>query len=108
VIIQTLKNGTWVETSDTVLDGFRQCRLNGVRGWIYDEFLGSQTAGIQPGQELTTTSAVNMRQKPSTSAKVLRVVPDGETVTANAQSENGFRSVIWGQHSGRVYEDYLA
>jgi SH3-like domain-containing protein len=68
-IIQTLKNGTWVETSDTVLDGFRHCRLNGVRGWIYDEFLGSQTAGIQSGQELTTTSAVNMRQKPSTSGR---------------------------------------
>jgi SH3-like domain-containing protein len=107
-IIQTLKKGTWVETSDTVVDGFRHCRVNGTRGWIYDDYLGGYIEGIEPGQELTTTAAVNMREKASTSSKVLRVIPAGETVTAMAQSENGFRSVAWGQYGGWVYEDYLA
>lgn len=48
-IIQTLKKGTWVETSDTVVEGFRHWRPNGVRGWVFDEFLGNEATKIQPG-----------------------------------------------------------
>lgn len=39
---------------------------------------------------------------------MLRVIPQGETVTAIAQSENDLRSVVWGQYGRWIYEDYLA
>jgi uncharacterized protein YgiM (DUF1202 family) len=107
-VIQVLKKGTWVETSDTVIDGYRHVRFNGTRGWIFDDYLGSETAGIQPGQELTVTSALNLRELPNTSSKVLKVMPSGAKVTAMAQSENGFRSVVYGSTGGWAYEAYLA
>lgn len=60
-VIQVLKKGTWLETSDAVIDGYRHVRFNGTRGWIFDDYLRSQTVGIQPGRELTVTSALNLR-----------------------------------------------
>jgi N-acetylmuramoyl-L-alanine amidase len=107
-VIEVLKKGTWVETSDTVVDGYRHVRFDGTRGWIFDDYLGSQTAGIQPGQTLTVTSALNLREMPNTSSKVFTVMPQGAQVTAMAQSENGFRLVYFGNIGGWAYEDYLA
>jgi SH3-like domain-containing protein len=108
-VIGVLPAGTWVGTSDTVVDGFRHVQIdNGTRGWVYDEFLGNNVDGIEPGQILTVTSALNLRAKPSTSATVLTVMKAGAKVTAMAQSENGFRSVTYGSIGGWAYEDYLA
>ena len=108
-VMGVLKAGTWVGTSDTVVDGFRHVQIdNGTRGWVYDDYLGNHVDGIEPGQTLTVTSALNLRTKPSTSSKVLKVMPKGSKVTAMAQSENGFRSVIYGDIGGWAYEDYLS
>ena len=107
-VIQVLKKGTWVETSDTVIDGFRHVRFDGTRGWIFDDYLGRRSTGIRPGQELIVTNALNLRGQPNTSSKVLKVMPSGASVTAMAQSENGFRSVVYGNTSGWACEDYLA
>lgn len=53
------------------------------------------------------TSALNLREMPNTSSKVLKVMPQGAKVTAMAQSENGFRSVVYGEIRGWAHEDYL-
>jgi uncharacterized protein YraI len=107
-IIKVLSAGTAVETTDKVVDGFRNVRLNSTRGWIYDAFLGDKEVGIQPGQTVTTTSALNLREQPSTNSKVLLVMPQGAKAIAYAQSENGFRVIEYNGSAGWAYEAYLA
>jgi uncharacterized protein YraI len=103
-----LSKGTTVETSDKVVDGFRNVRVGGTRGWVYDAYLGYAVDGIEPGEYLTVTSDLNLREMPSTDSKVMLVMPAGAQVQAMAQSENGFRSVIYNGGGGWAYEAYLA
>jgi uncharacterized protein YgiM (DUF1202 family) len=105
-ILRVLAAGTVVQISDTKRDGFRYVVHNGQGGWIYDDYLAPQ-GGEGPAIFVTTT-AVNLRAQPSTSAKVLKVVPKGATVKDyDLVMSNGFRGVDYNGTVGWIYDAYL-
>ncbi len=72
-----------------------------------DAFIGG--SGLSAGPEkLTTTSALNLRGKPSTSAAVLAVIPAGATVGDLEETSNGFRKISYAGSIGWSWADYLA
>jgi uncharacterized protein YgiM (DUF1202 family) len=104
---QVLPKGTYVDASDKELDGFRLCRLNGEYGWIYEAYLVNANSQGGAATPMTTTSNLNLREQPNTSAKIILVIPMGAKVTAYDDSENGFRWVSYNGKSGWAYDAYL-
>ena len=105
-----LSAGTSVQISDTVRDGYRYIIHDGQAGWLYDDFLGQDNGGSSDGPGVFyTTSAVNLRAQPSTSSKVLMVVPaDAQVLDYDFVMSNGFRGVDYNGNVGWIYDDFLA
>ena len=55
-----------------------------------------------------TTAALNLREQPNTSARVLLVMPAGVTVQVGDQVNNGFRLVSYNGTSDWAFASYLA
>jgi uncharacterized protein YraI len=70
------------------------------------ELGGVREASATGGMYRTTTS-LNLRSKPSTSAKVILVMPKGAAVEYLSESKNGFMKVAYQGTSGWAYADYL-
>jgi uncharacterized protein YraI len=65
------------------------------------------SASSDPSRYITTT-AVNLRKSPSTSSKVLLVVPEGALVLDyDGVMQNGYRGVDYNGTVGWIYDDYL-
>jgi uncharacterized protein YraI len=106
-VYRVLPKGTVIEYADTERYRFRYVKYNGQGGWIWDDFLAPQ--GGEGPAVFTTTTAVNLRAKPSLSAKVLMVVAKGQTVLDyDLELANGFRSVDYLGTVGWIYDAYLA
>ena len=91
-VLEVVKKGKTVKISDWVDSGYRYVIVNGTSGWIYDQYL-DQGEDVGPISFVTTT-AVNLRAKPSTSAKIIQVVKKGATVTDyDLVISNGYRGV---------------
>lgn len=104
-ILRVVPHGASVQTSNTVQNGFRYVVHNGLAGWMADQYL---SWGSQPGEgTFTTTAALNLRAEPSTSAKVLLVMPSGARVTALAGTAPGWRQVSYNGTTGWASTDYL-
>lgn len=60
------------------------------------------------GTQLRTTANLNLRKGPSTTATVLRVMPDGSIVTVRQTSgSNAWVAVKWNGYSGWAHTSYL-
>ncbi len=106
MVFRVLAKGTVVDVSDTERYGFRYAVHDGQAGWIYDDYLAPY--GGEGPAVFTTTTAVNLRATPSTSAKILLVVQAGETVyDYDLEIANGFRSVDYNGTVGWIYDAYL-
>lgn len=105
-VLRVLSAGTVVTTSDTVQNGFRYVVHNGLAGWVYDEYLKVGEDGPTDGT-LTVTTALNLRAEPSTSARVLAVMPEGSRVKPTGEGSNGFAKVVFGTLTGWAYTAYL-
>lgn len=104
-ILRVVPAGTTVQISDTVRNGYRYVIHDGLAGWIADQYLGS---GGQPsGETFTTTARLNLRAEPSTSAKVLLVMPSGAVVKALSGTSPGWRQVSYQGTAGWAATDYL-
>jgi len=111
-VLRVLAQGTLVERSGTVQNGFRYVIHQGLAGWVYDAYLKATTDG--PGGEepydpnyATTTSALNLRAEPSTSAKILTVMPSGARIKLLDGYSNGFRKVSYNGLIGWAATAYL-
>ncbi len=105
-VLRVVGEGTWVEVSDTVENGFRYVIHQGLAGWIYDAYLTS--ADDQGGNYATTTAALNLRAEPSTSAAVLTVMPRGSRVQVLHTQAGDFINVNYNGMQGWAHKDYLA
>lgn len=104
-VLRVVPYGAAVQTSNTVQSGFRYVVHNGLAGWMSDQYLAW---GSQPGEgTFTTTAYLNLRAEPSTSAKVLLVMPSGAKVTALAGTAPGWRQVSYNGTTGWASTDYL-
>jgi uncharacterized protein YgiM (DUF1202 family) len=105
-VLRVVAAGAAVQISNTVQNGYRYVIHNGLAGWIADQYLSS--GGSQPsGETFTTTSALNLRAEPSTSAKVLLVMPSGAVVKALAGTATGWRQVSYNGTTGWASTNYL-
>ncbi len=114
-VLRVLAQGTLVERSGTVQNGFRYVVHQGLAGWVADAYLKVTTDGPggDPGEHpydpnyATTTSALNLRAEPSLSAKILTVMPSGARVTLLDGYANGFRKVSYNGLTGWASTAYL-
>jgi uncharacterized protein YraI len=75
-------------------------------GWVYDSYLAE--AGDSPAAgTAVTTAALNLRAEPSTSARILAVMPENTTVKLTGEGSNGFAKVVYGNLTGWAYTAYL-
>ena len=102
--LRVVPAGSWVDTSGTVRNGFRYVVHQDLAGWIADQYLSWPSDG---GETFTTTARLNLRAQPSTSAKVLLIMPEGSTVQAGSGTAPGFRQVTFKGTTGWASTNYL-
>ena len=67
------------------------------------------TGNMAVGTELVTTTVVNHRATPNTSAAILQVIPSGTKVRSGAaEPKAGWYGVTWNGRTGWVHGQYLA
>jgi mannosyl-glycoprotein endo-beta-N-acetylglucosaminidase len=104
-VLRVVPYGASIQVSSTVQGGFRYVIHNGLAGWMSDQYIAW---GSQPGTTtFTTTANLNLRAEPSTSAKVLLVMPSGAKVTALAGTASGWRQVSYNGVTGWASTAYL-
>lgn len=86
-----------IEIYDGVTNNYRQVAYAGTFGWAYADYIS--TSGAQPGK-LTTTANLNLRSQASLSGTVLKVIPQGATVAATNDIQNGYQKVTYGGTTG--------
>jgi uncharacterized protein YraI len=108
-VIRVLSVGTVVNITGTVQNGFRQVVYQNQAGWIASTYLSVDVPGETPYDPnyATTTAALNLRAEPSTSARVLLVMPSGSRVKVLEGYSNGFRKVSYNGTVGWAYTAYL-
>lgn len=106
-VLRVVSGGSWINVSNTVQNGFRYVVHQGLAGWMADQYIVPATNGGQGAETFTTTANLNLRAEPSTSAKVLLVMPSGSKVTAEVGGSNGFRKVTYKGTTGWAATAYL-
>ena len=112
-VIAVLAAGTAIFVNDVGASGFWSVSYNGQNGWIYADYIQRDGAGPAPGgptydpNMATTTAALNLRAEPSTSAKVLLVMPAGSKVVLKSGTANGWRQVMFNGKTGWASTQYL-
>lgn len=104
-VIRVLSVGTEILTSDRLENGFRYINVGGTKGWIWNEYISGGDGGV--GILMRTTSAVNFRTSPSTTASIIQVIPSGTQVFGLGESSNGFEKIRYNNRTGWVYGDYV-
>jgi uncharacterized protein YraI len=108
-VILVMPEGAVVTVNGGSSNGFLPVTYRGMEGWAHGSYLssdGSSDGGGSTGTA-TTTSALNLRDGPSTSDAVLLVMPAGADVVLTGESENGFASVEYRGTAGWAFADYL-
>jgi mannosyl-glycoprotein endo-beta-N-acetylglucosaminidase len=104
-VLRVVSSGTWVQVSNTVQNGFRYVVHQGLAGWMADQYL--VWSNDNGGETFTTTANLNLRAEPSTSARVLLVMPSGSTVKALSGTSPGWRQVSYNGTTGWASTNYL-
>jgi uncharacterized protein YgiM (DUF1202 family) len=105
-VLRVVPSGARIGVSNTVRSGFRYVSYQGQAGWMFDAYISFSDGTNQP-ETFTTTAALNLRAEPSTSAKILLVMPEGATVQAAKGTAPGFRQVIYKGTTGWAATAYL-
>lgn len=105
-VLRIVPSGARIGVSNTVQSGFRYVSYQGQAGWMADAYISFSDGSYQPGT-FTTTAALNLRAEPSTSARVLLVMPSGSRVQAASGTAPGWRQVIYNGITGWASTNYL-
>ena len=108
-ILQVVAAGATVSITNSVQNGYRYIvQHSGPAGWVVDGGLRPASSPPPPsGETFTTTAALNLRAEPSTSAKVLLVMPAGAKVKATPNGSGSFRQVTYNGVTGWAHTSYL-
>ena len=85
-------------------NGFAQVTYNGVTGWASTAYLRWPDANMSTA---TTTANLNLRAAPSTTAKVILVIPAGSKVQLTGHGSGNYAYVIYNGTSGYAASAYL-
>ena len=75
--------------------GWSKVKANGVTGWMYNDYING-AGRSKPKTVHCSGSYVNLRQSPSTSAKIVRQLQPGDTVTLVSINPDGWLDVDGG------------
>jgi uncharacterized protein YraI len=116
-VILLMPSGATVTLNGKSSNGFLGVSYKGTSGWAYADYIGSagsaddgggsQDPGSGNAGSATVTSSLNLRSGPSTSNKVILVMPGGASVTLTGNSSGGFLGVIYKGTGGWASADYL-
>ncbi|MGD9713826.1 MAG: SH3 domain-containing protein [Thermomicrobiales bacterium] len=101
-VLRIMPDGASVTLLGQTSNGFTLVSYQGMRGWAYALYLSSGG-----GRRTVFDGALNLRDSPSTSSTVLRVMPNGAVVSMLGDTENGFAKVTWDGVTGWAYATYL-
>ena len=110
-VITTMPKGSSVDVYGMSADGWYHVKYQDKEGYCYYRWLnfeGTAEGTVHDGKttEMFPTAALNLREKPTTSSKVLKVVPKDMPVTVSAK-HNGWFSVEFEGVKGYCYGEYL-
>jgi len=110
--------GATVEVIRRLSNGFYRIVYQGVGGYAHGDYLniggtsggGSNNGGSSGGAtgSARTTSSLNLRAGPSTSDRVLLVMPSGASVTLTGETSNGFSKLTYQGTTGWASSQYLS
>jgi uncharacterized protein YraI len=109
--------GATVEIIRRLSNGFYRVVYKGVGGYAHGDYLSfGNASSASPDQDpgsgnagtARTTTSLNLRSGPSTSSRVLLVMPSGATVTLTGSSSGGFLGVVYNGTSGWAFSTYLS
>ena len=106
-VLLVVPKAAQIGTSTTVKNGFRYVSYGGRGGWMSDGFISTHNPDDQGGNYMTTTANLNLRAEPSTSAKILTVIPAGKQVQVLHTGVGQFVNVNYGGYQGWVAVAYL-
>lgn len=94
-VLGTVNKGDKLELLDDDGWGWSKVKVNGVTGWMYNEYV-SGSGRSKPKTVYCNGTAVNLRKSPSTSAKVVRQLNKGDKVTLVSINPDGWLDVDGG------------
>jgi uncharacterized protein YraI len=107
--LRVVPSGALIGTSTTVQNGFRSVAYQGQAGWMADAYISftNGNGDDQGGHYKTTTASLNLRAEPSTTAKILTVIPAGARVQLLHTQVGQFVNVNYNGQQGWVAAAYL-
>jgi len=105
-IIRTLQPDTAVEVLSTE-NGWSRVMHNNTNGFISAELLSVAGAAQRVIATVKTTGEINIRNGPSLSASVIRLLPKNTTVEIYENESNGWSRVRAGGHTGYMKSELL-
>jgi len=118
-VLRVINVGTEVEVTAHDPTGWSNVRLNDTSGFIRSDLLmfpttttgtqqtASTPAAAQPIETLQTVGGVNLRQSPSTDARIVRVLNPGTRVDILSNGSNGWSNVRVNGDAGYIRTDLL-
>jgi D-alanyl-D-alanine carboxypeptidase len=94
-----------VDRTDGSTNGYLPVLYQWIFAWAHQDYLTSDD--VIPAPTATVAEPLNLRAGPSTSEKVLLVMPAGATVTLTGVQVNGFLSVSYQGTEGFASAAYL-
>ena len=109
-VLRVVPSGAKIGVSTTERNGFLYVSYQGQTGWMSTAYIAYRDGGgdDQGGNYKTTTSALNLRAEPSTSAKILTVIPEGAQVQILHSQAGQYVNVNYNSLQGWVALAYLA
>ncbi len=105
--------GATVEIVRRLSNGFYRILYQGIGGYAHGDYLsvgggsGTPSNGGSTGSA-RTTSSLNLRAGPSTSDRVLLVMPSGASITLTGESSNGFLGLTYQGTTGWASSTYIS